>query len=129
MHDCASEHTRRVQDSQKHRLQCGPLRINFGGSPERASGQALSSSSAQGMRARSGQRRSACFGFAEADDEEGARSAAEQRYLKVCTLLLQLSTWQPWQRANLEAAAAYGNVLWQLMGSIAAATSMACLLA
>ena len=47
------------------------------------------------MRARSGQRRSACFGFAEADDEEAARSAAEQRYLKVRTLLLQLSTWQP----------------------------------
>ena len=66
-----------------HRLQCGPLRINFGASPERPSAGALPTASAPGMRARGSQKRSACFGFAEADDEEASRSAAEQRYLKV----------------------------------------------
>lgn len=71
-----------VQESQRHRMQCGPLHINFGGSPEQPSAGVLPLGSAPGMRARGGQRRSACFGFAEADDEEATRSAAEQRYLK-----------------------------------------------
>lgn len=73
-----------VQEPQRHRLQCGPLHIKFGASPERQAASALPTASAPGMRARGGQKRSACFGFGEADDEEAARSAAEQRYLKVC---------------------------------------------
>ena len=59
------------------------MHINFGASPERAPAHALPAS-APGMRARSAPKRSACFGFAEADDEEAAHSAAEQRYLKAC---------------------------------------------
>ncbi|BDA46198.1 probable protein CASP [Coccomyxa sp. Obi] len=72
--------------SQQHRLQCGPVHINLGGgsaSPERDARPATgpSASPAQ-LRARIGRRRSACFGLVEADDEEAAHSAVEQRYLK-----------------------------------------------
>lgn len=35
------------------------------------------------VRTRGGRARSACFGLVEADDEEAASSAVEQRYLKV----------------------------------------------
>ena len=77
-----------MQASKQHRLQCGPVHINLGGgaaSPERDARLAAgpSASPAQ-LRARIGRRRSACFGLVEADDEEAAHSAVEQRYLKVC---------------------------------------------
>lgn len=78
-----------MQASQQHRLQCGPVHINLGGgggSPERDARpiSGPSASPAQ-LRARVSRRRSACFGLVEADDEEAAHSAVEQRYLKVCT--------------------------------------------
>lgn len=41
------------------------------------------SASPSQLRARPARQRSACFGLVEADDEEAAHSAAEQRYLKV----------------------------------------------
>lgn len=89
-----------MQESQAHRLQCGPLRINFGASPMRPAAGAPPAASAPGMRARGGQKRSACFGFAEADDEEALRSAAEQRYLKVLLLCSILGLKRPFQAAR-----------------------------
>ena len=70
------------QAAKEHRLQCGPMAINLrrsAGPPGGAGAPATSS----GARPRPGARRSACFGLAAADDEEAARSATEQKYLKV----------------------------------------------
>lgn len=75
--------------SRQHRLQCGPVLINLGGgggsgSPQRDSRIAVGpSASPSQLRSRPSRQRSACFGLVEADDEEAAHSAVEQRYLKV----------------------------------------------
>ncbi|EIE24379.1 hypothetical protein COCSUDRAFT_83683 [Coccomyxa subellipsoidea C-169] len=80
-----SEGVAHPKASQQHRLQCGPVHIDLGGSgsPERdARPQVGPSASPSQLRARPARQRSACFGFVEADDEEAVHSAAEQRYLK-----------------------------------------------
>ncbi|KAK9906857.1 hypothetical protein WJX75_009234 [Coccomyxa subellipsoidea] len=81
-----SEGVSHPKASQQHRLQCGPVHIDLGGgsgSPERDARLPMGpSASPSQLRARPARQRSACFGLVEADDEEAAHSAAEQRYLK-----------------------------------------------
>ena len=72
-----------AQVTREHRLQCGPMAINLRRSPGRPGGATAVQASGNGVRPRPGARRSACFGLASADDEEAARSATEQKYLKV----------------------------------------------